>query len=337
MRKFILFLISLVIGFGLLFWIIRAIGWEEIKSAFLTFSGWDGLIILLLTLLMLLVGNWRWKEILKTQGDNLSFLSLFKFYLAGFSIMFFAPMIIFGGETFRAYLLREKYSIPWKKGMASVIVDRVIELTVYVLIILVGVIFLFSYRGLPSGRLAVILGGVLVFFVGGISLFYFKSFKKQSIFKFFGKLFYPEMDDEEPFEVEKEFIKLLKPKKSFFWKIIGLSLLKCGLVLTRAWFLILCLGKVLSFLPALSVLSFSYLALMIPIPAALGTHEAFQTLVFNSLGLGASSAPVFTMVIRGAELTLALVGGFVLFRLGSGILGTLLFKSKKRYNKAENF
>lgn len=326
MRKVILFLISLAIGFGLLFWIIRAVGWQEIRLSFLSFSGWHGFIILFLTILMLMVGSWRWKEILKTQGDNISFFSLFKFYLAGFSILFFAPMIIFGGETFRAYLLKEKYSIPWKKGMASVIIDRMIELTIYMLIILVGVVFLFLHQGLPQGQLSMILWGVLVFFIFGISLFYFKSFKKQSFLKFFAKLFNPKIDDGVPLEVEREFIKLLKPKKAFFWKVIGLSCLKCGLVLARAWFLVLCLGKALSFLPALSVLSFSYLAVMIPIPAALGTHEAFQTFVFNSFGLGASFAPVFTMIIRGAELTLALIGLFILFKLGAGILGTILFK-----------
>ena len=326
MKKFLLFLVSLLIGVILFIWIIQRIGLEEIKLAFFTFSGPDGLAILGLTLLMLIVGNWRWKEILKNQGNNLSFLSLFRLYLAGFSILFFAPMIIFGGETFRAYLLKEKYSIPWNKGMASVIVDRVIELTIYILIILTGVIFLFSYRGLPPGYLAMILGGTLVFFIVMIGLFYFKSFKKQSVFKFFGKLFNPKIDDGEPFEVEKEFIKLLKPKKTFFWKIVGLSCLKCGLALTRAWFLILSLGKVISFLPALSILSFSYLAILIPIPAALGTHEAFQTLTFNNLDLGASIAPVFTMVIRIAELTLALIGAFILFRLGAGLLGSILFR-----------
>ena len=329
MKKLLFFLISIFVGFGLLFWIIRAIGWREIRLVFLTFSGWHGLIILGLTLLMLIVGNWRWKEILKNQGNNLSFLSLFRLYLAGFSILFFAPMIIFGGETFRAYLLKEKYSIPWAKGMASVIVDRIIELTIYILIILTGVIFLFSYRGLPPGYLAMILGGTLVFFIVMIGLFYFKSFKKQSVFKFFGKLFNPKIDDGEPFEVEKEFIKLLKPKKAFFWKIVGLSCLKCGLALARVWFLIVFLGKALGFLPALSVLSFSYLSILVPIPMALGTHEAFQTLTFNGLGLGASFAPVFTMVIRGAELTLALIGVFILFRLGTGLLGTILFRKSE--------
>jgi len=329
MKKFLLFLVSLLIGVILFIWIIQRIGLEEIKLAFFTFSGPDGLAILGLTLLMLIVGNWRWKEILKNQGNNLSFLSLFRLYLAGFSILFFVPMIIFGGETFRAYLLKEKYSIPWNKGMASVIVDRVIELTIYILIILTGVIFLFSYRGLPPGYLAMILGGTITFFTVMIGLFYFKSFKKQSVFKFFGKLFNPKVDDGEPFEVEKEFIKLLKPKKAFFWKIVGLSCLKCGLALARVWFLIVFLGKVIGFLPALSVLSFSYLSILVPIPMALGTHEAFQTLTFYGFGLGASFAPVFTMVIRGAELTLALIGVFILFRLGTGLLGTILFRKSE--------
>ena len=326
MRKLLFFLISILIGFGLLFWIIKIVGWEEIKLAFLTFSGWHGLIILILTISTLAIGNWRWKEILKHQGNNISFFSLFRVYLAAFSIMFFTPIVMLGGETFRSYILRKKYSISWNKGIASVFADRIIEITIYLIIILIGVIFLFSSRGLPSGYSAIILGAVLIFLITGISFFYFKTFKKQSIIKFFGRFFNPKLIDEEPFEVEKEIFGLLKPKKAFFWKIIGLSCLKCVLAITRVWFLILFLGRRLSFLSTMSVLGFSYLAAMIPIPTALGVHEAFQTFVFNSLGLEESFAPVFTMIIRGVELLISLIGVFILFRLGAGLLRSILLR-----------
>lgn len=82
----------------------------------------------------------------------------------------------------------------------------------------------------------------------------------------------------------------------------------------RAWLLMVFLGKSIGLLPAVSVLGFTYLALMIPIPAAFGSHEAIQAFGFNSLGLGVSNAPAFTMIIRGAEIIVALIGIAVLVR-----------------------
>ena len=94
----------------------------------------------------------------------------------------------------------------------------------------------------------------------------------------------------------------------------------------RAWLLILFLGKSIGALPVLSVLGFTYLAVMIPIPTALGSHEAIQTFAFNSLGLGASTATAFTMIIRVAELFIALAGVIILFRLGVILIKDVLFK-----------
>ena len=65
MKKVLLFIISLLIGIGLLIWIGKIVGWKEIKDSFLVFTGWFGIIIFLLTLLIILISNWRWQEILK--------------------------------------------------------------------------------------------------------------------------------------------------------------------------------------------------------------------------------------------------------------------------------
>ncbi len=315
----------MAVGFAILIWIVHFIGWQKIKSAFVAFSGLEGLIIVVLSILILAVGGLRWKEILHSQGKNVSFFSLFRIYLAGFSVTFFAPILVFGGETFRIYILKEKHSIPLSKAMASVIIDRIIELTVYSLVILGGIAFLFSKSSL-SGYLEIILGAVIILFLVGIAFFYIKTFKKQSIAKTFWRFFNPKLKNKEPFETEKEFFKFFKLKESSFWKAILLSFLKCGLMLTRVWFLIFCLGKGLNFLSSLSILSFSYLSLVIPIPAALGVHEAFQAFAFDALGMNVSIAPVFTMIIRGAEMIVALIGAFFLFRLGVKLLGSILFK-----------
>ena len=56
------------------------------------------------------------------------------------------------------------------------------------------------------------------------------------------------------------------------------------------------------------------------IPAVLGSHEAIQVFAFGSLGLGAPAATAFTMIIRAADILVALIGTAALFQLGIGIL-----------------
>ncbi|MFH1401895.1 MAG: hypothetical protein ABIG40_02945, partial [Parcubacteria group bacterium] len=64
MKKTCLFLASLIIGIGLFFWILKVVGWQEIKDSLRIFTGWKGFIIVFLTLVIALVNNWKWREIL---------------------------------------------------------------------------------------------------------------------------------------------------------------------------------------------------------------------------------------------------------------------------------
>ena len=133
-------------------------------------------------------------------------------------------------------------------------------------------------------------------------------------------------NNNQPFETEKEIFNFFKLKKLAMWKGFGLSFLRAAIMYFRAWLLISFLGKNIGALSVLSILGFSYLATMIPIPTALGSHEAIQAFAFNSLGLGVSTAAAFTMIIRAAELFIALAGVIILFRLGIILLKNTLFK-----------
>jgi len=319
MKNFFLFLASLLIGIALFFWVSRMVGWEGVKKALSLFTGWEGLIILGLTAVMATLGTWKWKEILKGGGTDVPFKSLVSPYLAGFAVMFLAPILVWGGEIFRTYTLRERNSVPWSKGMASVIIDRILEWTANLTVIILGGLFFLLFIGLPSSNLFIIFGGVFLIFLSGLSFFYFKSIKRESIVSFFVR-------NDKPLETEKEIFNFFKGDKKAVWKSFVLSFLRAGAMYIRAWFLIIFLGKSIGALPALSILGFSYLAVMIPIPTALGTHEAIQTFAFNSLGLGAHTATAFTMIIRGAELTVALAGVAILFRLGIILVKNNLLK-----------
>lgn len=322
MNKFLYFFITVTVGIGLFYWINKTVGVSGIKSALLTLSGAKGLAIFGLTILMLLLGVWKWRIILKSQGHPFSFRELTSIFLSAFSISFFAPVLIFSGEVFRAYALKEKKSVPWKKAMASVIIDRILEWTCNLAIILAGVIFfIFRISRLPS-KLEIILDSFLIVLVIGAVFFYIRSFKKKSIVKIFMKA-----NKKNNFlEIEKEIFNFFKPRKKAIWKTIAVNFTRCVAAFLRCWLIILFLGKGLLFFPAVVILSFYFLATLIPIPASLGSHDALQALVFSGFGFGADSGAAFAMIIRGAELLAALIGIVFLLRVGISLLKNILFR-----------
>jgi len=328
MKKILFFFVSLSIGLGLLVWIICSIGWGEIESAFRFFSPEAGAIILFLTILANLIRSLRWKTILKNQGYDIPILRVLEYYLSGNAIAFFIPMVIFGGEVFRGYDLKEKYSMPWSKSIASVVIDRISELTIYVAATILGMAFFITSANLPSYKMGITVFLLFFIIIVLISLFYFKSFKKESIIRFFLKKLNAQNSEgaETAIEVEKEIFRYFKPKKKIMWQGFGLSFLVEIVLLARTFFLILFLGKSISIFLAISIVAFSSLALALPIPAALGSHDAIQSFVFTTLGLGAGTGAAFVMVIRGAELIAALIGLFFFFKFGIQFLQSFLLK-----------
>jgi len=325
MKKLLIFFLSLFVGIGILAWVLDMVVWEDLKKDFMLFKGTDGLIILGLTFLTMAIGIWRWKEVLKGMGSNVPFKKMISPFLAGFSIIFLAPVLVWGGEILRSYILKKRNNVPWSRGMASVVVDRILEWTTNLVVIsLAGIFFLFL-TDFPTNNLIIILGGLFLFITIILIYFFVKCYKRESIVSIFFK-----NKSSKLLKVEKEIFDFFRKNKLAVWKSISLSLLRAGVMGVRVWFLITFLGKTIGAFSAISILGFSYLAVMIPIPTALGTHEAVQSFAFNSMGLGLSSATAFTMIIRVAEFMVSLFGVVLLFRLG------IIIIKDKILNKIEN-
>jgi uncharacterized protein (TIRG00374 family) len=328
MKKIHLFLISFLVGLVLFAWVIKFVGWGEIKKSLLIFTGWKGIMILVITLFLRLVSTLKWKEILKSKGVNVGLFNLFEYYLAGLSVMYLFPSLFLGGEFVQSYFLKTKNSVGLTKGMAASVIDQILDWTSNLVVIFLGIIFfLLKITFLPK-KILLFLMIAFLFCLLVITLFYLKVFKKESIIKFFLKIFYHKENNDEPFEIEKEIYSFFQLNKFYFWKIIFLDYLVELFYLLRICILISFLGESVTLLLALSILAFSYLALLIPIPAALGVHEGFQAFVFNALGLGANVGTAFTLIIRGADLLFALIGILILFRFGSRLLIDKLFNKQ---------
>jgi len=331
MKRLLLLLLPFLIGAGLFYWVIKTVGWQEIRNSFLVFSGWQGLAVLGLTAVIALISTWIWQEVLRGMDAKVSFGKLWPAYVAGFSIRYLAPMAIIGAEIFQGHILKEIDSVTWEKSMASVIVNRILELTASLVVIFLGLSFFLLKIGLPPIKLALIFGGIILIVASLIFYFFFKSFKKESMTKAIGCLFNSKLNAE-PFEIEKEIFGFFKVKKAAFWRSFVLSFLRIGIMWFRTWFLVLFLGKSLSAWPALSILGFYSLVTMIPIPADLGSHEAVQSFAFSALGFSAGAGTAFALIIRGAELMLSLLGIIILFRLGLELLKNTLFRKAEKFS-----
>lgn len=327
MKRILLFFAFFLVGIALLIAVVRFIGWQEIWAAFSIFTLWQSVVIIFLTALMLFFGMWKWQVILKNQGYQIPSRQLISSYLAGFSLIYFFPMLLFGGEIFKGYALKEKFKIPLRRAMASVVIDKILEETAFVVTIFAGVIFFLFRIGLPPRNTTIFIGGMLIALISGFTLLYFKIFKKQSIASFFTKYFTKnKFLSGSVLEAEKEIFDFFKNRKKAFWGSMGLAFLRVAATWLRTWLLVLFLGKFLGILPALSVLGFYYLAVIIPIPAALGAHEIIQAFSFTALGVTASSAAAFAMLQRGAEMLLAIIGLLIFGKLGVGLVKRIFLR-----------
>lgn len=212
------------------------------------------------------------------------------------------------------------------------------EITVFSALIIFGVVFFILKAGLPSGKIGIAIFSLIFLAILGISIFYFKSFKRESIIYAFLKQINLEKSNSAnvAIETEKETFEYFRLQNKAMWEGLGLSVVSGVLFLSRTFLLITFLGKHTGFAIAVSVLGFSYLATILPIPAAIGSHELVQSFVFNGFGLGANTGVAFALAIRSADTILALIGSVFFVKFGIQIIENYLVrKIKNLFNQRE--
>ncbi|MDP4007189.1 MAG: lysylphosphatidylglycerol synthase transmembrane domain-containing protein [bacterium] len=327
MRKLLAFVAFLVLGVILFSFVVRAVGWSEVWEAAGEFWGGKGLLLLIFTLLMLGAGALRWREILRHQGYYVPFSSLLKQYLGGFSLSFFFPMAFFGNELFRSYTLQEFHQVPLPRAIVSVVVERILEVTMYLLLLGAGIAFLLISKSVLIPTLFWwILSGIGMLALA-LAFFYFKSHRKESIVR----IFFPRLKGTNGFlEMEQELLRFFNLRNRAFWEGIFLSFAKVSFALLRTLVLVGFLGKFIGFFPAVAITGFIFLSLLVPIPGQLGSHEALQVLAFQSLGLEGHTGAAFAFLVRAAEFVFAFGGLILFFRLGASLFQRLMFSKVER-------
>ncbi len=339
LRKSLKFFAALIIGLLAFIWAVKTVGWKTIPAAFSLFLSLKGLAILGITFLASLSGFLRWKTILRKVSGRYSFPELFKIWLASFTVSYLlTPIAFLGGEPFRAYLSKKKYKLSWEKSAAAVIIDRLLEWTVFLIFTIAGVLF-FIFLNTANLNIYLILSSsvlVLSLFVL-LVIFYAKSLKKESVLKWLLKVLKIKRENFESsqngklvFKTEKEVVNFFFAAKRQFWQGIAFSFLKYFFCFFRVALLVVFLQKGVNFFQTAAIYGISNLALFVPVPAALGSMEASGILGFSGLGFNIASGTIFAIVIRNADIIMSLIGGVFLLKISLSLAGAKILEFLER-------
>ena len=318
MRKGIVILIFLLLGVLLFIFTLKQVGIEAVKDAVFMLS-FAQLALILLTLVsgLILVGSFRWRAIMKGAGVPVPrFGKLFLVRLVGFSLSYITPAALLGGEPARFYLLRGEDEKRNNRLIASIILDKMMQVLSASFFFFTGIFLLLFYLNL-SWLIDVILVAILLFVIL-IFIFLIKRIKKVSKEKgFFVSAFrilylnkikkMRNMQDRFE-EVEKEIRIFFHQPKIIILKCILYTFVEVGFVLMVFWLIVFYMGNILTIPQVLVIRSMTDLSMAVPFPAALGTLEVTQAFVFDTFGMGAYTGVAMSLILRGVSLILVFIG-----------------------------
>ncbi|MBU0598436.1 flippase-like domain-containing protein [Patescibacteria group bacterium] len=321
MKKILLFILSVVVGAALFIGVIYHIGYDEIKNAFASFS-WPVIFIIVgLSLFQMIVIIYRWQLVLRAQGDDIKFRKLLAPKFVGYAVSFLTPGLYVGGEPVRAYLLKKQAGVRLSHGMASIIVDKILDFTYPIPFLIAAMVYAVLKYEIPWEAVGV-LAAVLLGLITALVLFFVQTYRGKGFFSALLHIFHLDRVGkikpwlERFIYFESLIITFFNRRYKLFIKGLLLSFLG-GLIIVAQFYIILnALDIPAGLWQMLVMMVFMILSFLLPIPGSLGSFETSQALVFNALKYPASVGVAFTLVFRVAEFVKVGIGLVFLSNVG---------------------
>jgi len=324
-RKFLN--ISLLIGLLLFILVIYKTGLRQIINDFRAISLVNFLILMALRLIYWISRTINWKLIIDDQDKKYPFSALLSARLADHAISYLTPSNLFGGEPVRAMMTPGTNR---RRALATVIVDKTIELVSILSFTIIGVIVAISRIKMP-GKMKVVF---LTFSFGAaIFLFFLVIKQKKGFFTWLVKLLAKikikpriiQRSQEKIVELDHHISNYYRhhPKlflKAYVFYALTFFIWTYEIYLTLAYMDTPGVTPLKSYL----IITLTTIAAVIPaIPGALGINELTNVAVFVLLGLSPEKGVSLSLVRRVIALIYA----------GIGLLCLSYFQLKERKKK----
>jgi hypothetical protein len=307
-RQFILaiWIALLVVGILLFIWSFRSVPFDEILNILASLNLWEISILLLVNVAILLVAPLRWWLILKTQKQDIPFFPLVAYRQAAAAVSYLTPGQNFGGEPVQVLALCNRHNVPGSTALASVTLDRAIELIGNLTVLILGIAFIIN-NGMVSGfeLQSPLLFALIFLLLLVIYLFFLRSGARligSLLRRFKGNLFVGLRS------AEDQLGSLIRQQPTLFAAGLACSALVWLALYFEFWLALDFLGLRLDLSQLVLVVTAGRVALLAPTPGALGALEASQMLAVQALGFDPAFGLSLGLLIRARDVLFALVG-----------------------------
>ncbi len=296
----------------LVIWSVRDAPLADILRALSSLSVAKILLLAALNTIILLLVSGRWWLILRAQGHTIRYLSVAAYRLVAFGISYFTPGPQFGGEPAQVYYMRNRHGISTSSALASVSLDKILELLANFGFLLVGI-----FAALGSGLLVELAPIQAVAWMAGpfiLLLAYTLAIWK-------GKSPLASLLTRLPQQrgailrltratalAEEQISQFCQRKPLVVLGASVLSILIWGVMTLEYWLALRFLGIQVDLLQAVAALTAARIAFLFPLPGGLGALEASQILAMEALGLNPALGLSISLLIRGRDITLGGLG-----------------------------
>jgi len=294
-----------VISISLLVFLLVMADLPEMYAVMKTAAVWPLAAAVILSLLQVLVGAYRWQVILSPKGIRAPLASLTCFYFVGSFFNMFLPTVL-GGDVVRGYELA-RYSRRATDSVATVLMERILGFLALFIICWVSLIF--GFRILEGTNILIIVGVVSAVFILLILLL-LNARLMAKILSLTGLI--------KRWNVEARLQETYKSLRSFtssrgvLLKVFVISLLFQFVGIIYTFLLSQSIGLGVPFVYFLIAVPLIWFIMMLPISiSGIGVREGAFVLFFTQMGVSIENALLLSLMFFALRVVIALVGGLI--------------------------
>ncbi|AUG58004.1 hypothetical protein HVS_10545 [Acetivibrio saccincola] len=259
-------------------------------------------VICFLQLFTILLINLQWIHLAKASGLKIKFKDIFHVNMYGTIAESITPSVKAGGEFLKAYILKDKFNVPYSKGSALIVLQKTISMIVFLFMNILATILFLYYVSHKENHFKILILSLLFLFLL-IFLLVFSIINPKIMVGIASKI---------PFIRKKHINKLdgglttfkntikkaFKQKRVLFYQLV-LSLIIWNLFPLKAYLVCVYLSIDISYIPILAITYLTYMIGMVPLlPGGLGSFEASAVLFLSSMGVAAYESLAFALIFR---------------------------------------
>jgi len=292
----------LTIGLVVVIAVYSMVGFDQIIRSISAMDPYYYLLVIALIIFSVFLWSLRWGIFVRKNNPEVSYRDLFKIQLVGQAMNNLTPIFKMGGEAGKLYLLKKKYEIEVKEGLASVSTDLTLELIIDIIVVSSAVLLLLIFTSPPIWIYMILLAFALVcsLIIFLIVEIYFDMKIIHKIILFFCKkikrLNKYEDDIFDRYESFRQNFKESLSDRKRFAQGMGLSLGRKGVTVAKYYILLAAFGFNIGLANIIIAIGLGIILLIIPAtPGNLGIYEGGMVSVWVFVGVspGVAATAVF--------------------------------------------